>query len=240
MTLDLNKSEKQPLIKVQDISLTLPSLGGAVDILKNISFEVNLGDQVSIVGPSGSGKTSLLMVLAGLERCNKGQIFIAGQDFSLLNEDELAKFRRDTIGIVFQNFHLISTMTALENVALPLELAGAKLHANPLHSAQKILERLGLGKRLHHYPAQLSGGEQQRVALARAFIGAPKLILADEPTGNLDHETGDNVIEFLFELCKEHGTALLLITHDPKLAQKCHYSLTMQDGILLSQTKKIN
>ncbi len=198
-------------------------------ILHNIDLEVQAGETVSVMGPSGSGKTSLLMVIAGVEQVTSGRVEVCGCDITGLDEDRLAEFRRHHIGVVFQNFHLIPTMTALENVALALELAG---DADAQVRAGEALDRVGLSQRLHHYPAQLSGGEQQRVALARAFVTKPKLLLADEPTGNLDSHTGQRVIELLFEMKEQSGTTLLLITHDAELARRAGRILHMQDGVL--------
>lgn len=188
------------------------------------------GETISIIGPSGAGKTTLLMALSGLERASSGQVTIAGTRLDRLNEDALARFRRQQVGIVFQSFHLVPTMTALENVALPLEFSGV---ADALPRAQAALTATGLSKRAAHFPGQLSGGEQQRVALARAFVAAPALILADEPTGNLDRETGQLVMDLLFNLQRERGTTLILVTHDPALAQRCSRSIHMADGKLL-------
>jgi putative ABC transport system ATP-binding protein len=198
-----------------------------VHILSGIDLDIGAGETVGIVGPSGSGKTSLLMVLAGLERATQGEVVIAGNRITRLDEDSLARFRRETVGIVFQSFHLIPTMTALENVALPLELAGKRDAAN---RARQSLEAVGLGHRLTHLPGQLSGGEQQRVALARAFAPAPRLLLADEPTGNLDLATGRAVMDLLFGLRASQGTTLLLITHDPSLAARCDRQIRIADG----------
>lgn len=186
---------------------------------------------MGLVGPSGSGKTSLLMVVAGLERPTEGRVHVAGDNITGLSEDKLALFRRQHTGIVFQNFHLVPTMTALENVALPLEFAG---RGQAFELAREQLGAVGLGHRLEHYPGQLSGGEQQRVALARAFITEPTLLLADEPTGNLDGKTGDLVMELLFDLHARKNTTLLLITHAPTLAEKCNRILTMADGNIVS------
>lgn len=180
-----------------------------------------------MVGPSGSGKTSLLMLIAGVERATAGRVEVAGQDITYLSEDKLAEFRRRNVGIVFQNFHLIPTMTALENVSIALQFSG---HDNAIPLAEKHLAAVGLSKRIYHYPEQLSGGEQQRVALARAFATNPALLLADEPTGNLDRENGRIVIDLLFGLQEEHGTTLLLITHDKELAKKTSRQLVMNDG----------
>ena len=205
----------------------MPSAAGPVNILRGIDLDITAGEAVGIVGPSGSGKTSLLMVLAGLERATAGSILLAGQAVTAMDEDALARLRRDTVGIVFQAFHLIPTMTALENVAVPLELAGAR---DALPRAAEALEAVGLAHRLTHLPGQLSGGEQQRVALARAFAPRPRLLLADEPTGNLDQATGDTVMELLFRLRAETGTTLMLITHDEHLAARCSRRVHLADG----------
>ena len=212
---------------VRGLELTLPSTAGPVNILRGVDLEIAAGEAVGLVGPSGSGKTSLLMVLAGLERANAGSVWLDGREITELGEDALARLRRKAIGIVFQNFHLIPTMTALENVAVPLELA-ARRDAGT--RARAALEAVGLGARLAHLPGQLSGGEQQRVAIARAFAPEPRLLLADEPTGNLDRATGAAVMELLFRLRAERGTALLLITHDPALAERCGRCVHMADG----------
>lgn len=219
------------MIALTDVHLTLGSLAGEVNILRGIDLSVGRGETVSIVGPSGSGKTSMLMIVAGLEQATSGRVVIGGQDFGHLNEDGLAEFRRDNLGIVFQSFHLVSTMTAVENVAIPLELAGRR---DAFEQASAVLEQVGLGHRLTHYPGQLSGGEQQRVALARAFVGSPKLILADEPTGNLDADTGAQIIDLMFSLARDHDTTLMLITHDPGLAGECDRTVEMRDGRLVS------
>ena len=192
-----------------------------------IDLSVDAGETVGVVGPSGSGKSTMMMIIGGLERPTSGRVAVAGTDFSTLDEDGLARFRRDSVGIVFQAFHLVPTMTALENVAIPLELAG---RADAFALAEAGLRDVGLGHRLLHYPGQLSGGEQQRVALARAFAARPKLLLADEPTGNLDLATGKMVIDLLFRLKAQHGTTLLLITHDAGLAQRCDRVVRLADG----------
>jgi putative ABC transport system ATP-binding protein len=227
-----NKTVPNSLIEIKDLHLTLGSQAGEVNILRGINLKINHGEKVSIVGPSGSGKTSMLMVIAGLEPATSGEIITANANLGTLSEDDLARLRRDKIGIVFQGFHLILSMSALENVAIPLELAGQK---KCIELATDMLALVGLEHRLHHYPAQLSGGEQQRVALARAFVGNPDLILADEPTGNLDAETGQAVIDLMFRLSDEKGTSLMLITHDHGLASKCERILEMRDGILNEQ-----
>lgn len=221
------------MIDLSGVTLTLPSLAGPVEILRGIELAVGPGESVSLVGPSGSGKTSLLMVVAGLERATGGRVAVAGTDFVAKSEDTLAKLRRDTIGIVFQDFHLVPTMTALENVAVPLELAGRR---DAFERAGAALAAVGLGHRLEHYPGQLSGGEQQRTALARALVVRPKLLLADEPTGNLDGATGEQVIELLFSLAADAGSTLLLITHDPALARRCRRQVRMADGRIVADS----
>jgi len=212
---------------LEDVRLTLTSAAGPVNVLRGISARIGAGSTVGLVGPSGSGKSTLMMVLGGLERVTSGKVEIAGTDLGALSEDALARFRRDRIGIVFQSFHLVPTMTALENVAVPLELAG---RADAFAAAAAGLEAVGLKQRLQHYPSQLSGGEQQRVAIARAFAPRPSLLLADEPTGNLDGETGKQVIDLLFALHAERGTTLLLITHDAALAERCERIVHLRDG----------
>ncbi|WP_225770787.1 ABC transporter ATP-binding protein [Inquilinus sp. Marseille-Q2685] len=216
-----------PAIRLTDVHLELASAAGPVNILRGIDLSVGAGEVVSIVGPSGSGKSSLMMLIGGLERPTRGRVEVAGRELSALNEDQLALFRRDHVGIVFQNFHLVPTMTALENVAIPLEFAGA---ADAFDQAAERLRAVGLGHRLSHYPGQLSGGEQQRTALARAFAADPDVILADEPTGNLDGETGRQVIELMFDLSRRRGATLLLITHDPALAARCDRIVRLVDG----------
>ena len=216
-------------MEARGLRLTLPAASGPVNVLGGVDFSVGAGEAVGIVGPSGSGKTSLLMLVAGLERATGGSIVVAGHDLTAMGEDALAKFRRETVGIVFQSFHLIPTMTALENVALPLEFAGA---ADAFGRAADSLKAVGLGHRLGHLPGQLSGGEQQRVAVARAFAPAPRLLLADEPTGNLDAATGRAVMDLLFELQARVGSTLMLITHDPALAARCGRQLHMRDGLI--------
>jgi len=222
-----SKDIGKPLILLEDVRLTLTSAAGPVNVLRGISVAIEPGTTVGLVGPSGSGKSTLMMVLGGLERVTGGKVTIAGTDLGTLSEDALARFRRDRIGIVFQSFHLVPTMTALENVAVPLELAG---RADAFAAAAAGLEAVGLKDRLLHYPSQLSGGEQQRVAIARAFAPQPSLLLADEPTGNLDGETGQQVIDLLFKLHAERGTSLLLITHDPALAERCDRIIHLRDG----------
>ena len=216
-----------PVVTLDAVGLTLESRAGAVEILKSVSFSIPAATSVAIVGPSGSGKTSLLMIMAGLERATRGSVQVVGQDFSALSEDKLALVRGRDIGIVFQSFHLVPTMTALENVALPLELAN---RADAFDVAAARLSEVGLASRRQHFPAQLSGGEQQRVALARALAPKPKILFADEPTGNLDAATGIQVTELLFDLHRQSGTTLILVTHDLALAQRCERIIRMSDG----------
>ena len=203
-----------------------------MDILKDISIDIQEGESIGIVGPSGSGKSSLLMLMGGLERISKGTINLLGQNLGEMNENKLASFRRSNVGIIFQSFHLIPTMTALENVAVPLELSGNK---NAFGLAEKALVKVGLGDRLSHFPSQLSGGEQQRTALARAVIANPKILLADEPTGNLDHENGKIVADYLFELHSENKATLVLVTHDLELAERCERKIKISDGEIFTQ-----
>jgi putative ABC transport system ATP-binding protein len=221
-----------PLVALDGVRLSLASAAGPVEILRGISLTIVPGETVALLGPSGSGKTSLLMVLAGLERPSAGRVLLAGQDLATLDEDGLARLRRRNVGIVFQSFHLIPTMTAVENVAIPLELAGDR---GAFAAAEAALARVGLGHRLGHYPGQLSGGEQQRVAIARAFAAGPQLLLADEPTGNLDGETGRAVIDCLFAEHARLGTALLLVTHDAELAARCGREINLADGRIAAE-----
>ena len=218
------------MIEISDLHLSLVGGAGTVNILRGVNLNVAKGETISIVGPSGAGKTTLLMALSGLESVSSGKINVAGTDLTALNEDAMARFRREHVGIVFQSFHLVPTMTALENVALPLEFSGSP---DPLESAANALEKSGLGDRMGHFPGELSGGEQQRVALARAFVVNPSLLLADEPTGNLDRETGEMVMDLLFGLQNESGATLVLVTHDESLARRCHRSIQMLDGELV-------
>ncbi len=222
------------MIRLRGVQLTLDSLAGPVHILRGIDLDVADGETVAIVGPSGSGKSTMMMVIAGLERPSSGKVEVAGADLGALDEDGLALFRRDRVGIVFQNFHLVPTMTAVENVAIPLEFAG---RADAFAAAKAGLEAVGLGHRLDHYPAQLSGGEQQRVALARATATGPRLILADEPTGNLDGDTGAQVMELLFSLREKLGTTLVLITHDRALARRCGRVVRLADGHVVADQR---
>ncbi|MGG5888608.1 ABC transporter ATP-binding protein [Falsiroseomonas sp. HC035] len=222
-----------PLIAAHNLVFTARAASGPVHVLRGVDLDVASGEAVGIVGPSGSGKTSLLMLLAGLETPSAGRLTVAGRDMGALDEDALARFRRDEVGIVFQAFHLVPTMTAQENVAMPLEFAGRR---DAFDVAAAALKEVGLGHRLDHYPGQMSGGEQQRAALARAVVAEPRLILADEPTGNLDRATGTMVMDLLFGLQARLGTTLLLITHDPVLAERCGRQVRMEDGRIVSDT----
>ncbi|MFD1697635.1 ABC transporter ATP-binding protein [Roseibium aestuarii] len=217
----------QPAIHLKDVHLSLGQGAGRVHILKGVDLEIARGTAVGLVGPSGSGKSTLLMVMAGLERADKGTIRVAGQDLQPLNEDALARFRGRNIGIVFQSFHLIPNMTALENVAVPLELAG---HPAAFAKARKELEAVGLAHRLDHYPSQMSGGEQQRVAVARALVVEPEILIADEPTGNLDESTGRQIIELMFAAQRERGMTLVIVTHDLSLARQCDRVIRVRSG----------
>ena len=223
----MTKKAMQNIIDIENLQLHLKSEAGDLQILKNINQKMQQGQTICVVGPSGSGKTSLMMLLGGLEKPTSGTITIQNTEITELDENQLAKFRQEHIGIVFQNFHLIPTMTAVENIAIPLEFAGEK---NAFKKAEEALEQVGLKERAKHYPSQLSGGEQQRVAIARAFVSMPKILLADEPTGNLDVETGQKIIDLMFNLCEKSGTTLVLITHDPELAAKCDQRLHLIDG----------
>ncbi len=218
-----------PIISLADARLTLSGNAGPVDILHGITLDIWPGESLALVGPSGSGKSSLLMLIGGLERATAGEVRALGHDLTRMNEDALARLRRHNMGVVFQSFHLIPTMTALENVATPLELAGA---ADAFDRAAEELVAVGLGARLDHYPAQLSGGEQQRVALARAAAPRPALLLADEPTGNLDGANGQAIMELLFGLQERHGATLVLVTHAPDLAARCDRVVRLVDGRL--------
>ena len=214
-------------IALHDVDLSLGRGPARVHILKGISLSVDKGEAVGLIGPSGSGKSTLLMTMAGLERPDSGKVIVDGTDLSGLDEDALARFRGRRIGIVFQSFHLVPTMTALENVALPLELAGEN---EAFERAEAELQAVGLGHRLHHYPAQLSGGEQQRVAIARAIVPNPTILVADEPTGNLDENTGGSVIDLLFALKRDRGATLVLVTHDLNLARLCDRMVRLRSG----------
>ncbi len=217
----------EPVIELKDVSLTLGEGASRVHVLKGIDLVVGRGEAAGIVGPSGSGKSTLLMVLAGLERVDAGTVSIAGELLNSKNEDQTASFRGRHVGIVFQSFHLIPNMTALENVAVPLELAG---RADAFEVAAKELAAVGLSERLNHYPGQLSGGEQQRVAIARALAPSPSILIADEPTGNLDQATGRQIADMLFAKAQERGMTLVLVTHDPSLAARCQRQIAMRSG----------
>ena len=216
-----------PVLSLNNAALSLDGNAGRVDILHGISLEIARGETVGLVGPSGSGKSSLLMIMGGLERATGGSIHALGQDLTAMNEDALARFRRGHMGVVFQSFHLIPTMTALENVATPLELAGAR---DAFARAEAELDAVGLGHRRGHYPSQMSGGEQQRVALARASVTRPEILLADEPTGNLDGTNGAAIMDLLFGLRDRHGATLVLVTHAPELAARCDRVIRLADG----------
>ena len=218
------------IVELSGVHVTLASSAGPVQILRGIDLEIASGETMSVVGPSGAGKSTMMMVMAGLERASRGSVRVAGRELTEMDEDALAIFRRDHIGIVFQAFHLVPTMTALENVAIPLEFAGC---SDAFERAQDELVAVGLGHRLGHYPSQLSGGEQQRVALARALAPSPALLLADEPTGNLDGATGAQIIELMFELSARRNATLVLITHDMQLAARCRRNVQVADGLVL-------
>ena len=222
----------RPSILLENVSLSLDGNTGIVDILKGISIDIQEGESIGIVGPSGSGKSSLLMLMGGLERITNGKINLLGQNLHEMSENKLASFRRANVGIIFQSFHLIPTMTAIENVAVPLELNGNK---NAFDVAEKALIKVGLENRLSHFPSQLSGGEQQRTALARAVIAHPEILLADEPTGNLDYENGKIVADYLFELHSENKATLVLVTHDLELADRCERKIKISDGEIFIQ-----
>ena len=216
-----------PILALDNAALTLAGNAGPVSILRGISLEVQRGESLGLIGPSGSGKSSLLMLMGGLERATSGSVRALGHDLNAMDEDQLARFRRDHMGVVFQSFHLIPTMTALENVALPLELGGVQ---DAFGRAQAELEAVGLGARMDHYPSQMSGGEQQRVALARAAAPRPAILLADEPTGNLDGKNGAAIMDLLFGLRDRHDATLIMVTHAPELAQRCSRIIRLNDG----------
>jgi len=217
----------ETILSLKDTSLSLSGNAGTVDILHDITLDITRGETVGLIGPSGSGKSSLLMLMGGLEQATGGSVMALGQDLTTLGEDALARFRRQHMGIVFQSFHLIPTMTALENVATPLELAGV---ADAFERAEEELAAVGLAERIHHYPAQMSGGEQQRVALARAAAPRPEILLADEPTGNLDEATGQVIIEILLGLREQYNTTIVLVTHSRELANRCERIINLRDG----------
>jgi len=219
------------VLSLQDVTLSLRGNAGLVEILHGITLDVTRGETLGLVGPSGSGKSSLLMIMGGLERASTGQVHALGHDLTTMGEDALARFRRDHMGVVFQSFHLIPTMTALENVATPLELAGDR---RAFDRARAMLDKVGLAARADHYPAQMSGGEQQRVALARALAPEPDILLADEPTGNLDGANGAAIVDLLFGLSREHDATLVLVTHAPDLAARCDRVVHLDDGRIAS------
>jgi putative ABC transport system ATP-binding protein len=222
----------ETIISIQHVSKEVPDVGGTLSILRDIDFTVQSGETVAILGASGSGKSTLLSLMAGLDTPTSGDVVLAGQSFFDMSEDDRAAWRGQQLGFVFQNFQLMGHLTALENVMLPLELAGLKDAAK---RAKDILNQVGLAERLNHFPKVLSGGEQQRVALARAFVVEPRLLLADEPTGSLDAQTGESIMNLMLALNQARGTTLILVTHDQKLAQRCNRTLTLQAGQLISQ-----
>jgi len=228
---EISNKSTHPIVRVEQLAKQIVHEGNRLDILHEISFEIKSGESLAIVGSSGSGKSTLLGLIAGLDAASAGRVWIGEQDLFALDEDGRAALRGRSMGFVFQSFQLLPMLTALENVMMPLELTGA---ANAAARARDILGRVGLGERTAHYPRQLSGGEQQRVAIARAFVTEPALLLADEPTGNLDSATGAKVVELLFELNRERGTTLVLVTHDPSLAQRCSRMLRLEAGRLVA------
>ena len=219
-----------PILTARHLNKVVPSAEGDLSILHDLSLDLCRGDSLAIVGSSGSGKSTLLGLLAGLDLPSSGSIHLAGQDLSQLDEDQRARLRAEQVGFVFQSFQLLDSLNALENVMLPLELEG---HADARQRARALLERVGLGHRLTHYPRQLSGGEQQRVAIARAFVAEPAVLFADEPTGNLDSHTGERICDLLFELNRERGATLVLVTHDARLAQRCNRQIRLEAGQLV-------
>ena len=223
------------MIKAQQVEKTVPTSEGALCILKGIDLEIKAGETVAVVGSSGSGKSTLLGLLAGLDVPSSGRILLAGEDITALGEDQRAQLRADLVGFVFQSFQLLPSLTALENVMLPAELSGV---AGAGALAEKYLQRVGLAHRTKHYPRQLSGGEQQRVAIARAFASQPKILFADEPTGNLDTATGAHVIDLLFDLNREEGATLVLVTHERRLADRCQRSLTLEEGAIIADLRR--
>jgi putative ABC transport system ATP-binding protein len=224
-----------PVIDLDAVGLTLTSRAGPVPILRGVTLQVPAGQSVALVGPSGSGKSSLLMIMTGLEAATEGRVRIAGHDFRALGEDALARVRAESIGIVFQSFHLIPTMTAIENVAMPLEFLN---RADAWEKAEAMLTQVGLAHRLTHLPSELSGGEQQRVALARALSAEPKILFADEPTGNLDADTGKAIMDLIFTMHRQIGTTLVLITHDPAIAARCERTVALRSGQIVVSTEE--
>ena len=224
-----------PILSLRDARLTLAANAGPVEILKGVTLDVARAETLGLVGPSGSGKSSLLMLMGGLEKATGGQVLALGQDLTAMNEDQLARFRRGNMGVVFQSFHLIPTMTALENVAVPMELAGLP---DAFDRAAAELRAVGLAARMDHYPGQMSGGEQQRVALARAAAPRPAILLADEPTGNLDGANGAAIMDLLFGLRDRHGATLVLVTHAPELAARCDRVVRLADGLVRADERR--
>jgi putative ABC transport system ATP-binding protein len=224
-------NQQNPIIRVENLTKQVISPEGPLVILKDVTLSIAQGESIAIVGTSGSGKSTLLGLLAGLDLPSSGQLWLAGADMTRLDEDGRAQLRARRVGFVFQSFQLLQGLSALENVMLPLELVG---HSDPSGAARQVLDQVGLGARIHHYPAQLSGGEQQRVAIARAFAGSPDVLFADEPTGNLDQRTGHRIIELLFYLNRQHGTTLVMVTHDVELARYCDRSLELDNGTLVT------
>ncbi|MDR6432613.1 putative ABC transport system ATP-binding protein [Brucella pseudogrignonensis] len=235
MTEQVTSLNHGPIIELENVHLTLGHAASSVHVLKGVSLSIAQGRSVGIVGPSGSGKSTLLMVLAGLEHVDQGTVKIAGETISKMTEDQAAAFRGANIGIVFQSFHLIPNMTALENVAVPLELAGRR---DAFEVAERELCAVGLGERLTHYPSELSGGEQQRVAIARALAPSPKILIADEPTGNLDTATGRQIADLLFSKQRENGLTMVLVTHDPSLAARCDQEIPVRSGRIEEPARK--
>ncbi|WP_108818714.1 ABC transporter ATP-binding protein [Pseudovibrio sp. Alg231-02] len=225
-----------PALDLNGVHLSLGHGAGRTHILKGIDLSISTGESVGLVGPSGSGKSTLLMVMAGLERADKGTVKAAGQELGAMSEDQLARFRGQNVGIIFQSFHLVPNMTALENVAVPLELSG---DFKAFDRAKEELEAVGLGHRLNHYPTQLSGGEQQRVAVARALVTNPEILIADEPTGNLDETTGEQIIELMFNAQERKNTTLVLVTHDPSLADRCQRKIRVHSGTVEEETPAV-
>jgi putative ABC transport system ATP-binding protein len=232
LEIEYKSREMTKILNIHNLGKTYSSGSKELTVLQDISFDIEEGETFSIVGPSGSGKTTLLGLCAGLDKIDSGSISLCGTDLGKLNEDERAQLRNKHVGFIFQDFQLLPTLTALENVAVPLELRGDK---NATKRAMELLGKVGLSDRIHHYPSQLSGGEQQRVALARAFCNSPSILFADEPTGNLDAETGEKVIQLLFELNKELGTTLVIVTHDLELAQKTQRILRLKGGRIIEE-----
>jgi putative ABC transport system ATP-binding protein len=226
----------EKIVELKDVHLSLHSRAGLVHILRGVDLDIRHGETIGVVGPSGSGKSTLLMIMTGLEKATSGTVRVAGHDFTVLDEDGLARARGENIGIVFQSFHLVPTMTALENVALPLEFSG---RGDARERAADVLATVGLSHRLDHFPSQLSGGEQQRVAIARALAPSPKLLFADEPTGNLDVRNGEQIMDLLFNLHKSLGTTLVLVTHDHKLAERCGRVISIEDGRIAGAVREL-